>query len=148
MSFISLYFLLFLAGVIFIYFLTPKKFRWIVLLVASYAFYLLNDLRAVIFLILTTVSIYFAAYGMKKLTERQKIFFEQQDKEWLDNNKKKYQKKLAKNKKIILVCTLLFNFGILFMLKYFSYLADVFCNLIKIQPLNLNILLPLRHYRF
>lgn len=143
MSFISLYFLLFLALVIFVYFITPKKFRWIVLLIASYIFYLLNDLRAVIFLVTTSLSVYLAAFGMKKLTDKQKIFFEQQDKEWLNENKKKYQKKLARNKKIILICTLILNFGILFMLKYFSYLADAFCNLIKVQPLNLKIMLPL-----
>lgn len=143
MSFISLYFLLFLFCVIFIYFITPKKYRWIVLLIASYIFYLLNDLRAVIFLITTTVSVYLAAYGMKKLTDKQKIFFEQQDEEWLEQNKKIYQKKLARKKKLILVFTLLFNFGILFVLKYFSYLADSFCNLIHVEPLNMKILLPL-----
>ena len=143
MSFISLYFLLFLALVILSYFVTPKKYRWIVLLVASYVFYLLNDFRAVIFLITTTASVYLATFGMRKLTEKQKSFFEQQDDEWLAENKKKYQKKLAKNKKIILIFTLLFNFGILFVLKYFSYLADAFCNLIKVEPLNIKILLPL-----
>ena len=143
MSFISLYFFLFLFIVIFVYFVMPKRFRWIVLLIASYVFYLLNDLRAVIFLVTTTVSIYLAAIGMRKLAEKQNAFFEQQDEAWLNENKREYQKKLARNKKLILTFTLIFNFGILFMLKYFSYLADAFCKLIKVQPLNLNILLPL-----
>lgn len=143
MSFISLYYLLFIAIVAALYFVIPKKHRWIVLLVASYVFYLINDLRSVIFIIITTLTVYFATYKMKSWTDKQKNFFEEQDQDWLDANKKEYQKKLRKKKKILLICTLLINFGILFMLKYFSTLADAFADLINAEPLRLKILLPL-----
>ena len=117
MSFISLYFLLFVAVVITVYFVTPKRFRWIVLLVASYIFYLVNDLRAVAFIVLTTLSTYLATRLMKSWTEKQKNLFSEKDQEWLDANKKDFQKQLKKKKKLLLIFTLLFNFGILFMLK-------------------------------
>lgn len=143
MSFISLWYLLFIALVAILYFVIPKKWRWIVLLVASYVFYLINDLRSVIFLIFTTGTVYFATYRMNKLTEEQNEFFAQQSEDWLKENKKEYQKKTKKKKKIWLVLTLLINFSILFVLKYFSYLADAFANLIHVEPLGLNILLPL-----
>lgn len=143
MSFISLYFLLFVAVVITVYFVTPKRFRWIVLLVASYIFYLVNDLRAVAFIVLTTLSTYLATRLMKSWTEKQKNLFSEKDQEWLDANKKDFQKQLKKKKKLLLIFTLLFNFGILFMLKYFSTLADGFANLIGVTPLGLEILLPL-----
>ena len=36
MSFISIKFLLFLLVIVFLYYLTPKKYQWITLLAASY----------------------------------------------------------------------------------------------------------------
>ena len=143
MSFISLYYLLFISIVIALYFIFPKKHRWMVLLVASYVFYLINDLRAVIFIIVTTITVYLATTTMKRWTDNQKEFFAGQDKEWLDANKKEYNNKLRKKKKTVLILTIIFNFAILFFVKYFSYLADTFADLIKVQPLRLKILLPL-----
>ena len=143
MSFVSLQFLLFLAIVIVFYFVLPKKYRWIILLVASYIFYLLNDLRSVIFLVITTLSVYLATNAMKSINEKQNAFLASQTPEWLTENKKAYQKKNARKKKALLIFTLVLNFGILFILKYFSYLADSFANLIHVKPLNLKILLPL-----
>lgn len=143
MSFISLYFLLFLVVVFMAYYIVSKKYRWIVLLIASYVFYLLNDLRAVIFIILTTLTIYFSARKIKSLTEEQKRFFADKDETWLEENKKTYSKKFRRKRKALLVVTLIFNFGVLFFLKYFSYLADAFASLINVEPLGLEILLPL-----
>lgn len=143
MSFISVQFLVFIALVFIAYYITPKPIRWVVLLFSSYTFYLMNDLKVVIFLILTTLSIYFAARKMKSLTNEQRKLFEDKDEEWLSNNKKKYVTKFKRKRKALLVVTLLFNFGILFALKYFSTIADMFAELINVKPLNLNILLPL-----
>ena len=143
MSFISFYYLMFVAITMLVYFAIPKKHRWIVLLSASYFFYLINDLRSVIFLIITTISVYFATYKMKSWTDKDNSFFETQTPEWLKENKREYQKKTAKKKKTLLVLTLLLNFGILFVLKYFSTIADSFAKLVHLKPLNLNILLPL-----
>lgn len=143
MSFISLYYLLFIFLVAIFYFILPKTKRWIVLLIASYIFYLINDLRSVIFLLVTTATVYFATYKMRFWTEKQNEFFKQQNDEWLKENKKEYQKKTRKKKKIILIITMLINFGILFMLKYFATIADSFAGLINVEPLRLKILLPL-----
>lgn len=143
MSFVSLYYLLFITLVAILYFVIPKKYRWIVLLVASYVFYIINDLRSVVFLIITTGTVFFATYRMSKLQEMQDEFFASQSEDWLKENKKEYQKKTKSKKKLLLIVTLLINFGILFMLKYFSTLADAFANMIHVTPLRLNILLPL-----
>ena len=143
MSFISLYYLMFIAITILFYFVIPKKHRWIVLLIASYFFYIINDLRSVIFLIITTVSVYFATYKMKTWTDKDNAFLLEQSPEWIKENKRDYLKKTAKKKKIILALTIILNFTILFILKYFSAIADSFANLINLKPLNLNILLPL-----
>ncbi len=143
MSFISLYYLAFIAVVMLLYYLIPKKYRWIILLIASYTFYLLNDLRSVIFIIITTATVYFATYKFQQWGEKDKKFLEEQPKEWLVEHKKEYLKKTAKKKKALLACTLILNFGILFALKYFETIATAFANLINVKPLELNILLPL-----
>ena len=143
MSFISLYYLLFLSVVVITYFCFPKKHRWIVLLLASYIFYLINDLRYVIFLIITTLTVFFVAQKLKDMTEKQKEFFAQQSTEWLAENKKTYSNKLRKKRKIILIFTLIFNFSILFVFKYLGWLADAFADIINIDKPSLNILLPL-----
>lgn len=143
MSFISLWFLLFVAVAIVLYYVFPKKHRWIVLLLASYFFYLINDLRAVVYIITTTVTVFLAGWGMKKLKDKQTSFFESQTPEWLAENKKAYQKKTNKKRKWILIGTLFINFGILFAVKYFATIADGFAELINVEPLRLKILLPL-----
>lgn len=43
MAFTSFYFLVFAAAVVGVYFVVPKKGRWVVLLTAGYAFYLLSS---------------------------------------------------------------------------------------------------------
>lgn len=55
MAFTSFYFLFFVALVLCVYYACPKKARWLVLLAASYAFYLISSPRTFLFVIFTTV---------------------------------------------------------------------------------------------
>ena len=56
MSFISMEFLLFLAGAILGYYLIPKRFQWVWLLMFSCVFYLCAGLQAVCFLLTTAMT--------------------------------------------------------------------------------------------
>lgn len=58
MSLVSLKYLLFLIAVVITYYIAPKKFKWLILLLASYAFYIVSSKKLVIFLILSTLSVY------------------------------------------------------------------------------------------
>lgn len=58
MTYNTLAFALFLLAVLLLYFIVPKKGRWIVLLTASYAFYLFNNSFLVVFILITTLSVY------------------------------------------------------------------------------------------
>ena len=71
MAFTSFSFLLFAGLVIAAYYLVPQKLQWWVLLIASYAFYLTADVKYLFFIILTTVTTYFAARQMGKALEVQ-----------------------------------------------------------------------------
>lgn len=67
MSFISLYFLLFLIVVFGIYFLTPIKARWCVLLVASIAFYSFQGLSGFSYMGITWILAYLSALIIQKI---------------------------------------------------------------------------------
>lgn len=58
MNIVSLLFLLFVAGVSLVYFITPGKVRWVVLLLASVAYYLLYDVKLAVWFLITAATIY------------------------------------------------------------------------------------------
>ena len=70
MPFTSFRFLFFLAAVVFVYYIVPKKFQWAVLLVSSYAFYLYSGIENVFFIIGTTLFTYFSALLMQKMRDK------------------------------------------------------------------------------
>ena len=53
--------MVFLAAVVAVYYLVPKKRQWLVLLVASYGFYLSSGIDNVLYIIFTTVFSYFSS---------------------------------------------------------------------------------------
>ena len=55
MSFINMEYFLFIAVGIFVYYVMPKKFQWVVLLVMSYVYYLSFRVEAVVYIIFTTL---------------------------------------------------------------------------------------------
>ena len=60
MSFISLQFALFVAICLVVFYVCPKRFRWVVLLVASYVFYAICSLKVIGYIIITTATTYLA----------------------------------------------------------------------------------------
>lgn len=104
----SLDFLIFLPIVFILHWICPQKFRWLVLLIASYFFYMYWNWKLV-FLILTTTCI---SYACGILLE-------------------KYYDKL-KIKKLILSVTLITCLGILLLFKYFNFFYEIYCDLAKL----------------
>ena len=51
-----------------LYYLVPKRFQWVVLLIGSYAFYAFVCLRYMGFIVVTTLTTYFGARGMDAMT--------------------------------------------------------------------------------
>ena len=90
MSINSAWFLLFVGIVSILYFAFPKKIKWIVLLCASYIFYWLNSNKLIIYLLISTLSIYFMGLALKKIDCKQKELLKK-----IDN---KDEKKRIKNK--------------------------------------------------
>ena len=58
MNIVSLFYLAFVAVVALAYFITPRRFRWVTLLIASVVNYLSYDLKLSVWLFVTSISIY------------------------------------------------------------------------------------------
>jgi alginate O-acetyltransferase complex protein AlgI len=99
MLFNSFSFLLFFPVVCIIYFLIPHKYRWLLLLIASYYFYM-NWIPVYGLLLLgSTIVTYVCAILLERESKR-------------------------RNKHIILTISLILNFGTLFFYKYFNFVNN------------------------
>ena len=99
MLFNSLHYLIFFTIVVISYYLIPHRYRWVFLLAASYYFYMSWKVVYAFLIMASTISVYAAG-----------IYIEKQ--------------KDPPNKKRVLISTLLFNLGILFVFKYFNFFND------------------------
>lgn len=116
------YLTLFLGLTFVLYTLFPKKYKWAVLLGASYSYYVLaSRLWLIVFLLLSTVTVYLSALWIGNLNE---LF--NSVKKVLDRpQKKEFKEKLLVHKKIIVALMLLVNIGTLAFLKYYNFFAEV-----------------------
>ena len=98
MLFNSLGFAIFLPIVFILFWGLPHKYRWILMLIASYYFYMSWNAKYVVIILFTTIISYLAA-----------IFLERQ------NSRAK--------KGMVLVCAAIICLGILFFFKYFNFVS-------------------------
>ncbi len=106
MNFISYGFLLFFPVVVLLYFVLPKKIRWIWLLVSSYFFYMCWNAKYALLLLASTFITWVSGLLISKADANS------------DENKAKRLKKWAVAGSFVL------NLGILFFFKYFSFAVD------------------------
>ena len=66
MAYTSFSFLLFFFGVLVLYYLVPRKFQWVLLLLASYSFYLFSGIGQAVYILATTAVSYGAGLLMQK----------------------------------------------------------------------------------
>ena len=99
MLFNSLEFLFFFPMVVAIYFALPYRFRWVLLLIASYYFYMSWNPSYIVLIMGSTLVDYFCGIEMEKRTEK-------------------------KDRKKFLYLSLVMNLGLLFFFKYFNFFSD------------------------
>lgn len=122
MLFNSYAFAIFLPIVFAIYWILPHKYRWGVILVSSYYFYMSWNAKFVFLILFTT----FVSYLAARLIDG-------------ENDKRK--------KKIILALTAIICLGVLFFFKYFNFLSESITQLLRFANIEtdsvvLNLLLP------
>ena len=122
MDILSVGFLLFALGLYILYYLIPKRFQWVLLLGFSLGFYALGGLSRLPYILITATSVWGAACLIQKNTDRQKQYLKQHKADLSKEEKAAYKTKQKSRRKLVLVCTLVLNFGILCAFKYVHFL--------------------------
>lgn len=147
MLFTSYQFLLFVVVLFILYYLIPKKYQWILLLVGSYLFYAYAGVSYLFYFATTTISTYLISQRIKKVKNKQKEYIKA-NKDSLSRAEKKEYKKVMKAKQwhYLLAC-LLFNFGVLGIVKYTDFMIGNINGILSLfngQPLSfMNFAMPL-----
>lgn len=118
MVFNSFAFLIFFPIVLILYRVLPKRARWVMLLAASYFFYMSWQADLIYLILFTTVISYSCALGIEK-SQKQGI------------------------KKLLAAIAVVASLGVLFFFKYFNFLADNVCSLINLFGADLRFSLDL-----
>ena len=144
MSFISIEFALFVTITLLIFYLVPKKWQWIVLLVSSYVFYGFSGIENLLYIVVTTVSAFVCASLIGKKGTEQKQYLKDNKENLTKEEKKSYKAGIKKQQKRILALGLIFNFGILVYLKYVDW-SIAYINLFRLSCFGRTDFIPFRN---
>lgn len=144
MSYTSLNFMLFVAVTALVYFLfSARKHQWVVLLAASYAFYLYVGYRYAAFLVITTLSTYAAALWIDRINKRGRQALKDHKADWDKETKKAHKERIKRRKRWAAAAALVLNLGILAFLKYYNFFAGSLAALMGAETPALKLFLPL-----
>ncbi|MDO4555318.1 MAG: MBOAT family protein, partial [Lachnospiraceae bacterium] len=124
MSITSLKFPFFVAFIAVVYYIIPKKFQWIWLLIISSGFYLNLSRHLCVYLAITIVSVYWLGLVMEQWEgqHKEKLALLKAGKIEGDRKQLKAANKKRKNK-LIWACVIL-NLGMLVFLKFYNLIAE------------------------
>ncbi len=117
MQFTSVSFLLFAAVLLALYWAIPGKLRWMLLLAASYVFYLWAGIEYLAFILLTTLTTYAAARIIGGRLDKQDAYLAQNKQAMSREERKAYKAKVKNGNKVYLIACLLLNFSVLAVCK-------------------------------
>lgn len=130
MAFTSGAFIAFVLVALAAYYLVPKRFQWVVLLLASYGYYLIGGVGAMGYLLFTTLTTYLAGRALGALNDRRRA---------LPKEDKAGAGRVKRQKKWVVLAALLANFGLLYAVKYLELTAD----LLRLPRPGIELVLPL-----
>ena len=118
MQFYSILFFLFVAVLFVLYYTVFRKKQWILLLAGSMLFYVWLASWRVLFLLVTSITIWGAAKLFDRLNDKRK---QEQKREGITKEEKKaIKKKYIRKKRFVLVVILVINFGMLAAFKIWN----------------------------
>ena len=123
--FVSYSFIIFLVFVFFLYYIIPKRWQWVLLLIVSLLFYAAADVRYLAFIVATSLSVYAFSLRLEYYSGKRR----QYDAGIISGEipmpsreeKRAFRRKLGKKQKRIAACCLLLNLGILAAVKYTNF---------------------------
>ncbi len=117
MLFNSLEYAVFLPTVFLVYWIIPHRFRWILLLICSYYFYMSWNAKYIVLIAATTIVSYLCAVLIEKTN---RVAF----------------------KRLYVIGALIVSLGVLYLFKYFNFSMNVIEHFIPVNMVRLNLLLP------
>ena len=124
MNILSVTFLLFLVGLLPVYYLVPKRFQWWVLLAASLVFYAFGGPWALVFPVITSLSAWGTARLLQRSSDGQKDWLKAHKAELDKQARDDYKARCKRRRRRLLTLCLLLNFGILCAFKYVHFLLE------------------------
>lgn len=139
MLFTSYEFILFLVVLFILYYIIPKKYQWMLLLAGSYLFYSFAGLKYLAYILATTLSTYFISQKIGKLQETAAEYIKNNKAELSREERKAYKEKNKKRQRQWLAFCLVFNFGILAVVKYYNFTVLNINSVFDLLKINFNI---------
>ncbi len=117
----SFYFIPFFLLAFIAYWATPKKHRYIPLLVSSLLFYGLISWKSLFFIAATIVSVFFFSRGIDRNAKAQKEYLDGHKGELSLEEKKAYKARQKKRRKSYLIWAIVLNVAMLAVMKYLDF---------------------------
>lgn len=148
MLFTSYEFIGFAALVILMYYLLPVKVKWVWLLISSYAFYFIAKPIYVVYIAVTTLSIWFISCKIDDVGNKGSEYIAAHKEELSKEDRKAYKENIKKKQHNLFLIGLLLNLGILAVVKYTNFaISNVNAIIVKTGSENVltlkNIIVPL-----
>jgi len=113
----SFSFIIFVCILLVLYYTVMKNRQWVLLLLASYLFYLANDYKYFVYMVFTTWLTFAGAKKIEKYAGEQKEQLSLHKEDWGKEEKKIYKGMMAKKKRTVMVLIAVICFGVLFLFK-------------------------------
>lgn len=139
MLFTSYSFILFLIVLFIIYYLIPKKYQWMLLLFASYVFYSFAGIKYLLYIMITTLTTYFTSRKLNELQLIQSEYIKENKASLSRDERKAYKAKMKVKQRRWLVICMLFNFGILAVIKYLDFMIHNINSVFDMLKLNVGL---------
>lgn len=124
MLFSSFEFFIFLLATLVLYYLIPKKIRWVILLLGSCAFIFIAGRTYILYMLVTILSVYLCGLFMDKNFATQSKFLEEHKETLQKEDKISYKNKQKKTRTAIITVAIVLNLLILILVKYSNFILE------------------------
>ncbi|MBR5301573.1 MAG: MBOAT family protein [Clostridia bacterium] len=127
-----------------VYYISPRRFRWVILLIFSYGFYATRALAGLPFILTTTLTTWLGALLIGRIGERSKARLKAEKATLSKEEKSSIKAQAKKRQRVLMYAVLVLNFALLAVMKY----TDDIRGWMGASPLGLLLPLGISFYTF
>lgn len=124
MLFTSYEFIIFASALLILYYVIPKTAQWLLLLIASYIFYGLADIKYLIFILGITLTAYVTARIMGRMINKENTYIQEHREDMGKEQRKIYRAQCKRQRRVVLTFGLLIGFSVLAVIKYTAFAVN------------------------